>query len=121
MDFRFTGEVGEKMAGKWDKSPENGSKMSFLVHFSFFQPFFGEATTHFLAIVPRFRAALLRFSSIATMSGTSRGSSRSLEAPLGMPLAVPLEVPLEVPLLACTLSWALERPPYSPRTPPPRQ
>ena len=31
--FRLTGEVGEKMTGKWEKSPENGSKLRFWGHF----------------------------------------------------------------------------------------
>ena len=61
MDFRLTGagEVGEKMAGKWGKSPE---KMAQKCHFWSISPFFsrfsahlpGVAITHFSAIFPDF-------------------------------------------------------------------
>ena len=40
MDFRLTRELGEKMAEKWEKSPENGSKIGFLSHFCHFSAFF---------------------------------------------------------------------------------
>ena len=40
MDFRLTRELGEKMAEKCEKSPENGSKIGFWGHFCHFSAFF---------------------------------------------------------------------------------
>ena len=58
MDFRLTGEVGEKKAGKRENHPKMAQKKGFLAIFPVFSHFSvhlpGEAAIHFSAISPDF-------------------------------------------------------------------